>query len=452
MAQQGKKVVILVMTDMDDDDFEIIADNIEFRDRILFLCDRNYSSQKRHSSLNILVDNLKDPSQMISKLKRWASSNGREFSAVIGLDEEYRYRISEAIAKYFGLEHNPRKTLDLCSNKYLQRVALSNAGIGVPNFQLIDASGSAASKARIDFPNVLKLMTGVGSAHIYLNKNQKELNANLKKLIEAARKDSSNPILARYQAGTRIIDPLSKFILESYLPGTEYSCDYIVEEEKGESRGKRGAEAGKPKARKLKARVLRVVKKLEEKGDFGYFAGFYLHNPDADKDSEFRLKGKGGLEELCTSIAQALEIKSGVCMLDFKFHKGKFYVIETTLRPGVATFVELMARQYGHISLSLAIRQRIGLPVPSRIPEKRGIVAYLNAPGKGRITKIDLSYISNSMKKLGILKLHKYCKVGESCINVAYVLASASSQKDALRKFGLIREKSVIEISKNPGM
>ncbi len=431
-SPRSKETVILVMTDMDDDDFEIIIDNIEFKESMLFVCDREYSTPEKRSCLKILIDDMRNPDSLLRKLEKWARQESKKFSAVIGLDEEYRYRISEAIALEFGLKFYPRNTLDLCSNKYLQRVTLSNAGIGVPDFQLIEAGDKASAKARIGFPNVLKLMTGVGSAHLYLNRSQKELSSNLKKLIAGIKKDASNPLLRKYDAGKEMIDPGLRFLLEEFIGGNEYSCDYIIEEKNG----------------RLRARVLRVVRKLDEKGDFGYFAGFCLYNPDNEKSHEFHIKGKAGLEELCTGIAKALGIRFGVCMLDFKLHKGKFYVIETTLRPGVATFVELMAKQYGHISLSLCIRQRLGLPAAEPIPKSAGLVAYLNAPGKGVITHIDLSYILNNMGKLGIIKLHRYCGVGESHINVAYVLASASDLGDSVRKIGLIRKNAVIRKSR----
>ena len=450
MARKGRNVVILILTDMDDDDFDIIVDNIEFKDNILFVCDRPYSGPGRKPALNLIVDSLAKPSSLIQKIKNWGARHKKRFSAIIGLDEEYRYHISAEIARELGLRFYPHSTLHLGSNKYLQKLALSNACIGVPDFQLV---GPDTLRFRIDYPNVLKLMTGVGSAHLHLNRNLKELKANLRLMDSELKKEASNPILKRYMAGEESIDPTSDFMLEGYLKGNEYSCDYIVEEDKSEAGGK-----GRPRKNgnaaghgNVRARVLRVVRKLDEKGDFGYFAGFYLFNPDTDKGSEFRLGGKDGLEEFCTNIAQALNIRFGVCMLDFKFHNGKFYVIETTLRPGVATFVELMAKQYGYITLSQCIRQRLGLPTAKGLPGngKGGLVAYLNAPEKGTITKIDLSYIANNMENLGILRLHKYCEEGESCINVAYVLATASGLKEAMQKFRLIRSKSVIKVCKS---
>jgi hypothetical protein len=487
---KADEMVILTMTDTDDDDFEIIADNVEFRENILFVCDRLYSDEARRSKLNIVVDDFKSPARLVSKVKEYGKANKKKFRAVIGLDEEYHYRMAEALAIAFDLRFYPRRTMDLCSNKYLQRVELANSGIKVPSFQLIDAKadirkaevGKAGSKPdgrkkagntagrtemiEIGFPNVLKLMTGVGSAHMHLNMDEAELRANLAEMAEGVRKDTNNPILKKYSAGdesgAKTIDPASQFLIEEFIGGDEYSCDYIIE--------------------KGKARVLRVVRKVHEKGDFGFFAGFYLFSPDDDnntnnkrdnrsdntgEESDFSLKE---LEAECARIAAALGITFGVCMMDFKFDKGQFVVIETTLRPGVATFVELMAGLYGFISLSIAIRQRLGLPaaggksggrsemktdgISQGASKRRGVVAYINSQSGRKIKRLDFSYLDSHKEEMGLIKVHRFCKEGDSCVNVAYVLAECKKgakdknggTKQALSLIEEIRKRAIVKV------
>jgi hypothetical protein len=201
----------------------------------------------------------------------------------------------------------------------------------------------------------------------------------------------SKPVVHRSVA----IETDKNFVLEEFIDGNEYSCDFLV--------GKNGKEVT----------LLRVVKKLVSKTYFPFFEGLYLFNPDVP-DSEF---SSNSLREVCKKITQSLNVTTGLCMADFRFDakKKKIVVIETTTRPGVDDFIGLMYRNYGYISISVALRNIFGnLDVNSLrvLPKANSIIIYFFAPKNGVLRKFDISKLEKLNLK-GVKEILKYDNVGD---------------------------------------
>ena len=387
-AEQGTATVILLIPNVDDDDLAAIVENLEFPNQVLVISNSPFVARHKETGFPFIRDSCSDARALIAKIVAWKEKNRRSFAGIIGLDEEYHYALSRAIADAFSLPYHSKETLDRASNKYLQRLALEKAGVRIPWFQLIDQETDVHGLA---YPNVLKLITGYASLYVFMNRDASELERHrtyIQKTI-AKRKYIALAHQAEHEGTATSYDPAEQYIVEEYLPGTEYSCDFMVEKD--------GA-----------VHVLRVVKKFPRQ-ELGFFEAKLLFNPDAVQ-GEFKLRE---LEGVCTKIARTMNVAFGVCMLDFMLCKGEIVVVETTVRPGVSSFIALMGALYHDTSINKAVRQRLGMPVDTTIPNEAGLAVYLYAPHTGRIAAFDTRKLEEHQKKLGIISISKYYMVGE---------------------------------------
>jgi hypothetical protein len=190
------------------------------------------------------------------------------------------------------------------------------------------------------------------------------------------------------------LDPLKQFLVEEFIGGDEYSCDFLIETRKG----------------KISVNVLRVAKKLPS-SNFSCFEGYLLFNPDSEPGSDFtvsQLKGS------CLKIAKAFGAKEGVCMVDFKFWNDKIYIIESTLRPGISNFIELMAKLYHTTSFNQLIRSYLNLPLKNTkgLPTETGTVLYILTTKKGKIARLDFSQVER-LYHSSLIRICAYKKQGD---------------------------------------
>jgi D-alanine-D-alanine ligase-like ATP-grasp enzyme len=405
--QKRKKInkdlfVIMVVTNLDDDDFKIIFDNLEYKDKVLIICDENSIEGYPKKNLNYIIDDFNNYNKLIKKIIDWqkkyetkniinnkpnVNNNKIKFCGIIGLDEEYHYMFSKKISKRFNLDYYSKETLDSCSNKYLQRIVLKKNKINVPKFELINIK---SKKTNIKYPNVIKPICGFASYYVKKNQNCDELINNIKEFNESNKK--SNDVMFKkhkiiIDKQKIIINPKKELLVEEFIKGDEYSCDFLVDNNK--------------------IKIIRVTKKIDNNNYFSSFDGFYLFNPDYENKSDFKISK---LKNVCKKIAKALNLKFGINMVDFKLYKNKIYVIETTVRPGISTFMELMVYLYKTTSFNYLIQQKLCLENNFLIPNSSGMVFYINTNKTGFIKKFDTTKIEKEKNKLGILLITKYYK------------------------------------------
>lgn len=417
-----KKLAILVLNDLLLEDFKSIVTYLDFKDSLLLISDLAVSKAnlKKYGipENNYFFDKLEDKDILIKRLRKFQDGSGTDFIGIIGLDEEYQYSLSKAIADSFGLASNSKDTLNLVSNKYDQICALKVGGVDVPEFKLFD---SPAEVEGFRLPSVIKPVRGISSLYVYKNTTPKELRENAVKIQEFKEnkefltliEPSAAPSLERSlkKSSKKAVPKAAAkdFIIEEFIDGAEYSCDFLV----------RDGRIVDDDA----VLLLRVVKKVVSKECFPFFEGLYLFNPDNDPDSEF---SSGELRQVCFKIARSLKITNGLCMVDFRFDnkRKKIVVIETTTRPGVDDFIILMSRIYGYISLNVALRHIFGslddksVKNLKAIPSGTSAIFYLFAPRPGILSRFDtnrlsLSKSSRSENLSGLKEVVRYNEPGD---------------------------------------
>ena len=292
-------------------------------------------------------------------------------------------------------------------------------------FALISRAGDPGVE-QVGFPNVLKMIGGTGSEFISLNRSQAELDRNLASL-QAAVARQTGAWFTKMRSHGQVLDPRRQFLLEEFLEGHECSCDFMID-------------GG--------VRIIRVVKKYGS-GHLGYFSGFHLLNQASI--------GRFGIDiawlrKVCTRIAAALSIRSGVCMVDFMMTKDGLRVIESSVRPGLSTFMPLMEKIYGYTSLGVLARLRQEGHVDVSIPEDEGLVAHIIAPTTGRIVRFDTSRLE-AME--GVIGVHRYEAVGSVVTDseldhwgtlLGYVLVKNPGPDKIERIFGAVHDLIDLQI------
>lgn len=346
-----------------------------------------------------IIDDFSCVEALCAKLGKWCEADGSTFSAVLGIDDEEQFRLSAAVAAYFKLPYYSRESLQAASNKYVMKERFLDAGVPAPSYRLVSTDENV-QQTDISFPNVLKLVSGSGSEYVFLNHSRQVLLDNFQQLkrLLAGVSDDTRLTRLEFELGgrQRCLNTRDSFLLEEFVEGVEYSCDFLVE----------GGDVT----------LLRVTRKFEA-GPIGLFQGFWLMN--AASLAEQGLSEKY-LLEVCGRVAAALIIDRAVCMLDFKYDGKRLLVIETSLRPGFASFVPLMLDIYSFTSLGVRARQLLGQAVPSGLPDVEGLVINILAPRAGRVKEIDLGGLQELQARVNIIRTHLYAEPGEEVPDLAW--------------------------------
>nr|MBC8413453.1 ATP-grasp domain-containing protein [bacterium] len=179
---------------------------------------------------------------------------------------------------------------------------------------------------------------------------------------------------------TRGIDSPA-IIAEEFVSGTEYSCDFIIENSS--------------------IKIIRLTRKIiSSMSPFGTIMGYII---------ETVMPGdQGELESILHRGARALGISEAICMADFMVNDGRIMLLEITPRPGGDCLPMLLQHALGIDILSLTIefarRQSITLNTHNSHPPAAGL-RIIAAQG-GILKHIDISELEkdNRARDIKILK------------------------------------------------
>jgi hypothetical protein len=385
-----------------------------------------------------LADDFGDVPGLLDRIEAWSRRNGWPVTGVLGIDDEDQFAVSRAVARHFGAPFPDDAALSIASNKYLQKRRFVRFGVPTGGFALLDGENPDAGRD-VGFPNVLKTLTGSGSEYVFKNRDREELSENLRYLCGALAAVEGDPryreVSAHVPGEKPAFDTRREFLLEEYLEGDEFSCDFLIH-------------GGK-------VQLTRVVKKLAGR-HLGNFDGFYLMNETSASEEGVDLDE---LRSLCGRVAPALGVESGVQMVDLIRGRDGLRVLETSIRPGFSIFVSLMRAVYGYTSLGLAARLKAGEPVDVAIPEDEGLALHLVADQPGTVHTLDVSRLNGLRDELGVLDVGLYAKPGEVIVDarhdhfdliIGYVLLKNPGRADLGRIARRVREACVIEMRPAP--
>ena len=372
---------------------------------VLVVIQKRFVEKFNPPLVNYIYDNFKNINELLIFLQEYSKKNKLKFDSVLAIDDDDIFSISKRVSNLFNIPFHSKETRYASCNKLFMKLMFAKCGVPTADYHLINMSRRSNNSLDINklvkryglrFPNVLKILGGNSSKFVFYNKSFREFECNLNILLSAINKLNDKDkrwfkkIKFRFENQQFVTDPKTQFLVEDFLDGEEFCCDFIL--------------CGG------KLNFLRIAKK-GYLNTLGHFAGFELLNKESIKNF-FDL---GTLLEICLKITLALAFKEGTCMVDFKVHRRKITVIEASARVGLNTVFGLMYYLYGYTSLEILSKFRLGdrylINTNTFWPDAEGRIVYFFAK-PGILKKFDVSKLQKNKKKLGLIKINKYVLPG----------------------------------------
>lgn len=351
-----------------------------YPDRVLFITDTGERARagepEPEEGTEILCD-LGDEEEAYLLLEKHLKKRGMDLSGVTCYDCE-SLSLAAYIARLTGLDFPSQETVILCRDKFRFKKCWEEHGIPCPQAELIDNEADASSfLERIKRPVVLKPLTGSGSELVFLCSNKNELQKAFDLISSKLPGHHNLRMYASYKDGQENINPRTHYVIEEYITGVEYSCDFIIDAD---------------------IQIIRIARKIPSRDkSAGTTLAYVLPanlpenvNMDDFKDRIFR-------------AARSLGIQRAVCMLDFIVNEKDFYLLELTPRPGGDCLPPLISKSSGLDTLGLALDFAEGkeVSIPPASSWKQLVGLRLFAEQEGIIVDIRTDELARDRRVVG---------------------------------------------------
>ncbi len=278
----------------------------ESPDRALFLTEPEIRKRAKESSPgpeNEIVVQLDNISALKETLKNHLKKWNQRISGIACFDCE-SMEIASQLATTFKADYPDIQSIRNCRDKYVSKQIWKKNGIRCPCVCPVNSV-----EATIDFLKtcqngiVLKPLCGSGSELVFYCKFPRDCSAVFEILKDGLTKRRQNRLFNQKSARDYLM------LAEEYVIGPEYSCDFIIENDK--------------------ISIIRLSRKIKFKNQpFGTASGYILPVvlPDQLRNSDF--------EKVLLNAARSLGLKRAICMVDFILKGYQPVFIEMTPRPG----------------------------------------------------------------------------------------------------------------------
>jgi len=322
-----------------------------------------------------VVCELREPEHVVAALRKHLERWGMEAVGAACFDCE-SMSLAAFISQSFGLCYPSAEAVSACRSKYISKQFWRQGGLPCPEVGLVrDASDAVSFFRRVDGPVVLKPLTGSGSELVFLCSNEDECIAAFGALKSRLADHANERMYASYLFDGNEIDPRKAFVIEEFVRGEEYSCDFLIDGEEVE--------------------IIRMTRKIPEPSQsFGTTLAYVLlaEYPPVLADESFG----GQLRE----AARVLGLDRAICMLDFVVKDNQAFMIELTPRPGGDCLPALLLKSCGMDILGVTLDFAEGRPLKQPKPLRwRSLVGVrLFASQSGEIKLVDSSALSKDSR------------------------------------------------------
>ena len=362
-----RKVLVLGTTA---DYIELLIDR--FGDRVFFVTDFEerikWKGAKPASSSEALLD-LEDQDAVFDALRVHLRKHNIEPSGIVCFDCE-SLALAAIIAAKFKLPFSSLDSVMNCRSKYLSKSIWKTKGIHCPNSGLIrDESDAIRFLKSLNGPAVMKPLTGSGGEFVLLCKDEETCRAAYKAIMEKLKNHHDHRMYSsRNMLGGE--DPREDIVMEQYLPGDEYSCDFIFENGN--------------------ARILRLAKKIiNHETTFGTVLAYILK---VDLPGNWDIKK---LEARLQTASKSLGLDRTIAMVDFKIYDDEAFLLEITPRPGGDCLPFLIQASSGFDIFKATLDFAEGKQVfaPNREQWKKVVGLPLIASQRGVLKTLDAGFL-----------------------------------------------------------
>ena len=282
--------------------------------------------------------------------------------------------VASHLAHHLGMPFPASEAIIHARNKLESRRIWSESGVACPRAVLASNLRESQEFFRsVRQHVVLKPVSGSGSELLFHCMDETDIEKSVQILEEQLPRRRSNPLFKPIPGTTKAapLDPCLSWIVEEYVPGPEFSCDFLLQDRD--------------------ITILRETGKVKAPDQtFGSILAYTL--PPSYPD-QFTVRN---LSPGLLKASRALGFTWGHFMVDFIIQNGQPVVLEMTPRPGGDSIPDLvkMATGYDLIGRYLdmvcgRVRNSTFLPLPS----EPFASVHLYAPREGIISHLDVSQI-----------------------------------------------------------
>ena len=330
---------------------------------IIYIIDKEQHCKKTFVTGNpiIVVDSFED------KNIRWIIQGickYKHIDAIVNFDEKYQFSINSIISD-LGLSHINLNSIEIANDKFKTREVISRLNLNnIPYSEITNKNDIKKFIQNYGFPIVVKSKYGTGSKNIFFINSHEELNS--------------------------IPDNLDEnFIVEKYIPGDEYSAEFITI-------------YGKHYLMGITDKLTTGIPKFVEIEHIVNGCG---------------MKQKSKVEDTIMQLLDGMRINIGITHTEFKIYDNEIYIIETHARPGGDCIMDLIENITGVNPYELFIYVLLGkekiyndMVLRFSNTSKSSGIRYLKHP-KGKVKNI---YINNDKIELenGFVRMYMPYEIG----------------------------------------
>jgi biotin carboxylase len=272
------------------------------------------------------------------------------------------------LAERFGLPFPSPSAVAQSRNKFISKQVWKRAEVACPEavvvrnradlFKLLDRVGKSV---------ILKPLTGSGGELVFRCSDHNDCLQAYDTMINRLSKAGENRLYLQDPFAPGDFNPIQDVVLEEFIPGQEYSCDFFLENGRLE--------------------VIRTAKKiLAAENQVGATTAAYV--VPAELPAE--IPAAVFVDQLYRA-ATALGLERALCMVDFIVSQGKAYLLELTPRPGGDCLPWLIQQSCGldMIGLALDVAQGRKTSTFTKQSWKTLVGLRLFAQHEGTIKEID---------------------------------------------------------------
>jgi biotin carboxylase len=313
-----------------------------------------------------LRSDLQDSRRVLDDLKTHLSRWRMEISGVACYDCE-SLGLAAGLAAQFALPFPAAAAVAASRNKFLSKQIWQKAGVPCPPTGVVrNLSDALKFMDRFAKPVIIKPLTGSGSELLFKCHNRRDCSHAIDTIGLQLAAHANSRMYRPEAGGAVIMDPLQDFVIETFIDGREYSCDFLLDAEQVE--------------------IIRLAKKiLAHDQAAGTTRAYVLPSrlPELLDTAKFRLQLR--------NAARALGLNRALCMVDFILQEDSAYLLEMTPRPGGDCIPQTIFQSCGLDMLGLALDFADGTPIaiPAASSWVQLVGLRLIAQKSGIIKKID---------------------------------------------------------------
>jgi biotin carboxylase len=291
--------------------------------------------------------------------------------------------MASRLSGYFRSRFPSIEAILLTRSKFLSREVWRKAGLDNPRAVLAsDVNQTLRCFYEFERDIVLKPISGSGSELVFRCIDEAGVRESVSIIKEQLQKRRHNPLFRPIQDPftSEAIDPCKMWVVEEYVSGQEFSCDFILHEGKVHII----REAGKIKA---------------EEQTFGSVMAYTMPAVYPEAFSREDLYG------VFLLAARSLGYDWGHFMVDFIIRKGSAVILEMTPRPSGDSIPDLLWAATGRDILMEYMDFMTGRFDSSRIlqtPARPYASINFFIPASGIITELDVSEVMNHPGAIGL--------------------------------------------------